>query len=82
DIIKDISLYIPDANYDFNFSKQSLNISIPQAFVTPEARNSVSSDLWDDGIPAALFSYGITGSNTYSNEYGNNNNYFVNMRSG
>lgn len=81
-IIKDINQYIPDADIDFDFSKQRLNISIPQAFMKNEARNNVNPELWDDGIPAVLLSYNLTGSNTDSDYAGKTENYFSSIRSG
>lgn len=55
--VGDLALLIPDAKVHFDFSQQRLELSIPQAAMTANARGYVNPVLWDDGIPALLLNY-------------------------
>ncbi|OWF87862.1 fimbria/pilus outer membrane usher protein [Yersinia entomophaga] len=75
--------HIPEAFTRFNFNRQRLDISIPQAALNNEARDAIDPKLWNQGIPAALVNYSFTGSNTWdSRSEGTNSNYYLNLRSG
>ncbi|VFS54946.1 F1 capsule-anchoring protein precursor [Kluyvera cryocrescens] len=52
---------IPASSTDFKFSRQQLNISIPQAAMLFRPQDYVSPDKWDEGIPALLLSYNLSG---------------------
>lgn len=76
---------IPSARVDFDFNKQRLNLSIPQALMSRSVRGYVDPKYWDDGITAALIDYNFTGANgTNSSDGGNDkdNSYYLNLRSG
>ena len=73
---------IPQASSDFRFDKQQLLISVPQSAVNSNARGWVDPKLWDDGIPAGLLNYSISGSNNDNNNGPNNSSQYVNLRSG
>ncbi|EDN7225498.1 fimbrial biogenesis outer membrane usher protein [Salmonella enterica subsp. enterica] len=81
--LSDIAQYIPMSTTDLQFSKLQLNVSIPQAAIKTNAREWVEASEWDDGIPAALINYNLTGSNTWYDEVnGSKNNYYANFQSG
>lgn len=79
---------IPSASAAFEFSKQRLNLSFPQAVVNKTVRGYVDPSLWDEGIPAFLLDYNFTGSNsTNKSEYGNSgtmhdDSYYLSLRNG
>ncbi|WP_336222349.1 fimbria/pilus outer membrane usher protein [Citrobacter amalonaticus] len=81
--ITDLSRYIPQAGTDFDFSRQALNISVPQASMRPSAQGAVDPKYWDEGIPAMMLNYSFTGANTWQDgSDGTNDSYFLNLRSG
>ncbi|MBC8945039.1 outer membrane usher protein FimD [Xenorhabdus indica] len=80
-IIDDISEYIPQASASFDFYEQRLDISIPQAALDNQARDTVASHLWQQGESAFLMSYNFSGSENYSKNT-KNQSYFLNLHSG
>lgn len=81
--ITDLSRYIPQADTDFDFSRQVLNISVPQASMRSSAQGAVDPKYWDEGIPAMMLNYSFTGANTWQDgSDGTNDSYFLNLRSG
>ncbi|CUY60767.1 fimbria/pilus outer membrane usher protein [Serratia marcescens] len=81
--LNDLGHYIPDADSQFDFSQQRLNLSIPQAALTSEARGYVDPAQWDQGMPAALLNYTFSGANTQRHKgAGAEDNYYLNLRSG
>lgn len=75
--------YIPDASSRFDFSRQRVDISIPQAALTSEARGYIDPSLWDQGITAGLLNYTFSGANTSrDNRSGTDDSYYLNLRSG
>ncbi|WP_265260478.1 fimbria/pilus outer membrane usher protein [Serratia marcescens] len=82
-VITDLSRYIPQADTQFDFSHQALNISVPQASMKPSAQGAVDPKYWDEGIPAMLLDYSFTGANNrQDNGGGHNDSYFLNLHSG
>lgn len=75
---------IPQAYADFDFERQRLNLSIPQAALYAEARGYVSPERWDDGITAAIVNYSYSGSQTRldKGENKNNSDHYINLRPG
>ncbi|CAI1031759.1 Outer membrane usher protein fimD precursor [Serratia fonticola] len=75
---------IPQASSDFRFARQQLLLSFPQSSVNNAARGWVDPKLWDEGIPAVLLNYSITGANNYAkNGRGDDSNsQYVNLRPG
>ncbi|WP_072129020.1 fimbria/pilus outer membrane usher protein [Kluyvera genomosp. 1] len=55
---------IPAAATELQFSRQRLNISIPQAALLSRPKDYVSPDKWDEGISALLLSYNLSGITT------------------
>lgn len=81
--LEDIGRYIPMAATELRFSKLQLNVSIPQAAMSTAARGWVDPSQWDEGVPAALLNYNLSGSNTWRNgENGSDDNYYANLQSG
>ncbi|PFH11520.1 outer membrane usher protein [Collimonas sp. PA-H2] len=80
--ISELGKYIPDAASTLNFSQLRLDISIPQAALSSEARGYVDPSEWDQGLNAALLNYNISGANTRRDSGGTDNNYYLNLRSG
>lgn len=76
----DLPSLMPGAESRFDFEKQKLKISIPQAFLENNARGYISPDNWDDGINAALLNYNLTGGNSYGEN--SSDNYFLSLNSG
>ncbi|EXF95615.1 fimbrial outer membrane usher protein SthC [Pseudomonas fluorescens HK44] len=82
-VVENIGNHIPSASYTLNFSQQRLDISIPQAALKSEAREYVDPASWDQGLPALLFNYTYTGSNTrYDNSSGTGRNAYLSLQSG
>lgn len=75
---------IPQASTEFRFSAQQLLLSIPQAAMVQQARGYVPESQWDNGIPALLLNYSLSGANTYARngDSNNSNNQFANLRPG
>lgn len=75
---------IPQASTEFRFSAQQLLLSIPQAAMVQQARGYVPESQWDNGIPALLLNYSLSGANTYARNGGssNSNSQFANLRPG
>ncbi|EBT2497893.1 fimbrial biogenesis outer membrane usher protein [Salmonella enterica] len=81
--LKNIGDVIPAASTHFIFSKLRLDVSIPQAAMNATARGDVPPSEWDEGVPAALLGYSISGSNTRRDrEGGTDNHHFASLQSG
>lgn len=77
--------FVPSASTQFDFGQQRLNISIPQALMQSRAQGYVDPDSWDDGVPAAILDYNLTGNHTTSRGEGaggTSGGQFANLRSG
>lgn len=81
-----LSQYAASASTQFDFSQQRLNITIPQAMMQSRAQGYVDPDSWDEGVPAAILDYNITGNHTsYRGDNasaGNSDGQYANLRSG
>ncbi len=75
---------IPQASSNFNFARQQLLLSLPQSAVNNSARGWVDPKFWDEGIPAALLNYSVTGANNYakSGKGNDSSSQYVNLRPG
>ncbi|MGO2143608.1 MAG: fimbria/pilus outer membrane usher protein [Serratia bockelmannii] len=78
--------YVPSATTQFDFSQQRLNITIPQALMQTRAQGYVDPNSWDEGVPAAILDYTITGNHTsYRGDnasMGSTDGQYANLRSG
>lgn len=59
--INNLSELIPEAKSKFDFSQLRLDLSIPQAAMMTDSEKKVDPSLWDQGIPAMLLNYNISG---------------------
>lgn len=75
---------IAKSSADFRFNQQRLDLSIPQAALSSQARGYVSPDKWDSGIPALLMNYSFSGANTEArnSDGSDSDTYYLNLRSG
>lgn len=75
---------IPQASAEFRFSAQQLLLSIPQAAISQKARGYVPESQWDEGIPALLLNYNLSGSNNYARngDSKDSNSQYANLRPG
>ncbi|WP_338803050.1 fimbria/pilus outer membrane usher protein [Xenorhabdus griffiniae] len=80
-VIDDISEYILQASTSFDFYGQRLDISIPQAALDNQAKDTVAPHLWQHGESAFLMSYNFSGSEN-DNKNTKNQSYFLNLQSG
>ena len=79
--ISDLGHYIPDADSSFDFSRQHLNLSIPQAALNIETRSAIDPALWDQGLTSAQLNYSYSGANSQHDNTNSNSNY-LNLRGG
>ncbi|WON77764.1 fimbria/pilus outer membrane usher protein [Serratia sp. UGAL515B_01] len=73
---------IAQANTHFDFARQQLMLSIPQAAIVQTARDFIPESQWDNGIPALLLNYQLSGANNVTRSRGNMSNQFANLRPG
>jgi outer membrane usher protein len=75
---------IPQASAEFRFGAQQLLLSIPQAAISQQARGYVPESQWDNGVPALLLNYSLSGANNYArtSDSSNSNSQFANLRPG
>ena len=81
-IFTDLNAFIPGASTRFDFDQQRLYFSIPQAALDVRARGSVDPSRWDQGIPAALLNYSISGSRNWQKHGGSQDMLYLNLQSG
>lgn len=85
EIINDLTAYIPHSTVKFDVSSLRLNLSIPQVAMNPTYKGYVNMDRWEDGIPALLFNYSLSGSQNRNHNNQNTtqtNNLFASVRGG
>ncbi|MEY7874972.1 fimbria/pilus outer membrane usher protein, partial [Enterobacter roggenkampii] len=73
---------LPGASYDFLFSAQQLQLSVPQIHLRPSGKGLAPRALWDDGIPAFLMNYTANSSRTESLGGASKDSHFVNVMPG
>ncbi|WP_237387214.1 fimbria/pilus outer membrane usher protein [Xenorhabdus sp. Sc-CR9] len=81
-VITDIGKYIPFASIGFDFNRQRLNISIPQAALDYHAKDYVSSESWDQGLTSLLINYNYNGATTWKPHHHSTQSNYLNFRSG
>lgn len=57
----DIKQLLEGADARFDSNEMRLNLKLPQLYVSDTERGSVSPQLWDSGIPAAILGYNMNG---------------------
>lgn len=63
--VGDLKKLIPDATVTFNMSKLRLDLTVPQVDMDAAIAGQVDPKLWDEGVPAAMFSYNMSGSRNW-----------------
>lgn len=63
-----IASLIEGATSSFDFGRQRLDLSVPQVALKNTARGLISSDKWDQGIPAILLNYSLSGSDSQNGD--------------
>lgn len=69
---------IEGASYQFDFSKQKLSISLPQAALNNKAKGYIPPEQWDKGINAMFLNYNLSGNNSSTND----SSYFLGLNTG
>lgn len=57
----DIQDQLPETKSNFNFTALTLDISLPQTVMRDESLSGIPVEEWDDGIPALLSTYQLSG---------------------
>jgi outer membrane usher protein len=65
DTCEEIGTLVPGATVDFDFTQQTLELSVPQAFMKNSARGYVPPEQWEQGVNGGFISYNA---NTYHTE--------------
>ncbi|WP_024913717.1 fimbria/pilus outer membrane usher protein [Chania multitudinisentens] len=75
---------IPQASAEFRFDAQQLLLSVPQAALSQAARGTVPESQWDNGIPALMLNYSLSGASTVARNNGSSDssNQYANLRPG
>lgn len=72
---------IPQATMHFDFQQMRLDISIPHKWMKKRPRNWVSPERWDDGIPAGMLNYALSGTRSQGG-YGSSLSHYLRLNSG
>lgn len=73
----DLRSIIPNAQINYNFTRQRVDIAVPQIWLKNEARGYIPPSEWDKGITAGLIDYNFNGSQS-----SNRNNFFAYFNAG
>lgn len=73
---------IPNASTTFDIALQRLDISIPQAYLSPRAQGAISRDLWQDGLPTMMVGYSASGARTWTKNGKSSDNQFLGLNNG
>lgn len=71
----DITKIIPGSLVNYDSNEQRLDVSIPQIYMSKTPRGTVSTELWDSGIPVMTLGYNISGYNSQSSGHDFNSIY-------
>jgi outer membrane usher protein len=82
-VLDNLVMYIPQATTTFDFARQRLAITVPQALMNPSVQGSLDEKYWDEGIPVLMTNYNFTGSTSWqSRQGGRTDSYFLGLRNG
>jgi len=73
---------IPGIKTAFDFSKMTLEITIPQTLLRDETVQGVPQEEWDDGIPALMSMYQLSGQQYLTRSEGVTDSVFANLTNG
>lgn len=73
---------VPETKTDFDFTKLQLDITIPQTVLRDESIQGVPEDEWDNGIPALVSNYQLSGQQYLSQKSDTPNSVYANVMNG
>ena len=73
---------IPGAKTNFDFSKLKLEIALPQTVLRDESLQGVPQEEWDDGIPALLTMYQLSGQQYIKHDDTTSDSLYANLTNG
>jgi outer membrane usher protein len=71
----EIGTVVPGATVDFDFTQQTLELSVPQAFMHNSARGYVSPEQWEQGVNGGFISYNANTYHTAGSGVGSSQSY-------
>jgi outer membrane usher protein len=71
---KPLSAYIPQAFTKLDFAQMRLNISVPQVDMKPNRDSIADPTLWQNGVPAFMLNYNLSGNTNQNKSNGSNTN--------
>lgn len=83
--VADLNALIPQSSVKFDLSRLRLDVSIPQIAMQPGRDSQSDPAQWDDGIPAMLFNYTLSGGRneqTVNSDQRATNSLFANVQTG
>lgn len=80
--LDDLDAIIPMAKTALRFNTLQLDVSIPQAAMNTTARGWVDPAEWDNGVPALLLNYSVTGNSSRYRASGSSQSQYANLNSG
>lgn len=73
---------LPEATWILDDEKLALNVSIPQIYLDPAARDAIPPSRWDQGISALMMNYDFSTTQMLKTDYDSDDLYYLNLRSG
>lgn len=80
--VTDIASVIPNAKYEYDFSRARLSFSIPQIALYNYGQGYIPPAQWNDGINAAFVNYTYRQNQYWYRDQNNSNSIFLGLRSG
>ncbi len=74
--------YIPAASAHFDFSSQTLALSLPQVAVNASSAGTIDASRWDDGVPVLFSNYAFSGHQSTGRSTQTDGSQYLNLRSG
>src|SRR5476649_2279196 len=72
---EELGTIVPGATVDFDFTQQTLELSVPQAFMKNSARGYVPPEQWDQGVNGGFLSYNANTYHTAGSGVGSSQSY-------
>jgi outer membrane usher protein len=79
---KPLGDFIPFASSALDFSKMTLNLSIPQAGLVSNAEDYIDPSRWNDGVPVMFSDYAFSGTRHNDDAQNTTTSQYLNLRSG
>lgn len=73
---------VPGIKANFDFSKLTLDIAIPQTILRDETITGIPEEEWDEGIPALMSMYQLSGQQNITRSEGSSDSVFANLTNG